>query len=102
MGRGVGHPGSPVKHRPTVTVLPTTDLGRWAVGLAALFFALVLAASVVPRGAALGMACGLAGGVAALMAIVRDGERALSVFAALVPVAIAVAFVLADLISGSP
>jgi uncharacterized protein (DUF2062 family) len=34
--------------------------------------------------------------------VVRDRERAVIVFAALVPLAIAVAFVLAELISGNP
>jgi hypothetical protein len=56
----------------------------------------------VPRGAALGFVCGLAGGVAALTAIVRDRERAVTVFAALLPLAIAVAVVLAELITGNP
>jgi hypothetical protein len=51
---------------------------------------------------AVGLVAGLAGGVAALLAIVQDGERALTVFAALTPVAIAVAFVLAGVISGTP
>jgi hypothetical protein len=95
-------PGSPVKHRPRITIVPTTNLGRWAVGFTLAFFPLVFAAAVVPRGAALGLVCGLASGVVALMAIVRDRERAVTVFAALVPLAIAVAFVLAELISGSP
>ena len=86
---------------PRFTVLPTTQLGRWAVGLAAAFLVLVLTAGVVPRGAALGLACGLAGGVAALIAIARDRERAVTVLAALVPPLIAAAFVLAELIGGS-
>ena len=94
------HPRSPINHGPRVTILPATSLGRRAVALAAVFFPLLFAASVVPRGAALGFACGLAGGAAALLAIVRDQERAVTVFAALVPVAIAVAFVLAELIGG--
>ena len=95
------HPRSPINNGPRVTILPATSLGRRAVGLAAVFFPLLLAASVVPREAALGFACGLAGGAAALVAIVRDQERAVTVFAALVPVAIAVAFVLAELIGGN-
>ena len=102
MSVGAEHPGSPVKHRTRIAILPTTDLGRWAVGLAAAFFPLVFAAAVVPRGAALGFFCGLAGGVAAVMAIIRHRERAVTVFAALVPLAIGVAFVLAELISGNP
>jgi ABC-type Na+ efflux pump permease subunit len=101
MGVGAGHFGSPVGHRPRISFLPTTSLGWWAIGLAAAFFPLVFAATVVPRGAALGFVCGLATGVAALTAIVRDRERAVTVIAAVLPLAIAVAFVLAELISGS-
>ena len=63
---------------------------------------LVFAAGLVPAAAALGFLCGLAGGVAALTAIVRGRERAVSVFAALAPLAVAVAFVLAELITGKP
>lgn len=96
------HPGSPVKRRPRIPILPTTDLGRLAIGLAAAFFPLVFLASVVPRGAALAFACGLAGGVAALAAVIRDRERAATVFAALVPLLIAVGFVLAQVITGNP
>ena len=100
MSVGAEHRGSPVKHRPRITILPTTDLGRWAIGLAAASFPLVFAAGVVPRGAAIGFVFGLAGGVAALMAIIRDRERAVTVFAALLPLVVGVAFVLAELISG--
>jgi hypothetical protein len=64
------------------------------------FLALVPAAGVVPRAAAVGLACGVAGGLAALLAVVRDGERALSVLAALVPFAIGVGFVVAELVGG--
>jgi hypothetical protein len=55
----------------------------------------------MPRGAALGFVCGLAGGVAALTAIVRDRERAVTVFAAVAPLAIAVAFVLVEVLVGN-
>jgi hypothetical protein len=99
---GAEHPRSPVGRRPRITILPTTNLGRWAVGLAVAFFPFVFAAAVVPRGAALGFACGLAGGVAALMAIIRDRERAVAVFAAFLPLAVGVGFVLVELISGYP
>ena len=68
---------------PRTSVLPTTLLGRWAVGLAAAFFALW------PDG-----------GVVALVTIVRARERALTVFAALAPLAFAAAFVVAELIGG--
>ena len=99
---GVGVEQSPVKHRPRITVVPATALGWWAVGLAAAFFPLVFAAALVPSAAALGFVCGLAGGVAALVAIIRDRERAVTVFAALVPLAVAVAFVLTEVITGNP
>jgi hypothetical protein len=78
-----------------------TNLGWWAVGLAVAFFPFVFAAAVMPRAAALGFVCGVAGGLAALIAIARDRERAVTVFVALVPVAIAAAFVLAELIGGT-
>jgi hypothetical protein len=91
---------SPVHHR-RMPVLPTTPLGRWAAGLAVTFFPLVFAAALVPRAAAAGFVCGLAGGVTALVAIVRDRERAVTVFAALVPLAIAVGFGLAELMAST-
>lgn len=98
----VEHGGTPVKHPRRVTILPRTHRGWWAVSLAAAFLPLVFAAGVVPLAAAVGLLCGLGGGVAALMAIVRERERALTVFLALVPLVIAVAFVLVQLISGTP
>jgi hypothetical protein len=98
----VEHPGSPVNPRHRITILPTANRGWWAVGLATAFFPLVFAASVVPRGAAVGFVSGLAGGVVALIAIVRDRERAVTVFAALAPLAIGLGFLLAQLITGSP
>lgn len=91
-------PGSPLKHSRRITVLPATNLGWWAVGLAGAFFPLVFAASVVPRAAALGFVCGLAGGIAALTTIIRDRESAVTVYAALVPLVIGVAFGLSQLI----
>jgi hypothetical protein len=98
VGVGVEHPGSPVTRGPRLTFLPTTRLGWWAVGLGAVFFPLVFAAGLLPRAAALGFLCGLAGGVAAAIAILRDHERAVTVFATVVSLAIGVAFMLAQLI----
>jgi hypothetical protein len=102
MSAGAQHPRSPVDHGRRLTIWPTTDAGRWAVWLAAAFFPLVFAAALVPRAAALGFACGLAGGIAALVAIVSRRERGVIVFAALVPVVIGVAFALTQLITGTP
>jgi hypothetical protein len=89
-----------VEHRPPITILPTTTLGWWAVGLSAGFWAFVSAATVVPRGAGVAFLLGLAGFVTALVAIVRDAERAALVALTFVPALIAVAFVLAELIGG--
>ena len=86
----------PERGNSRVTVLPTTVLGWRAIGLAVIGIVLVLAWTIVPRGAAFGFACGIAGGVAAIVAI-RRGERALTVFAAVVPLVFVVAFVVAEL-----
>ena len=101
MSARADHPGARL-NRPRSRILPTSSLGRWAVGLSSGFFPLVFAATVVPRGAAFGMAFGVSGGAAAVVAMIRDRERALTVFAALLPAAIAVAFVLAEWITGNP
>jgi hypothetical protein len=47
-----------------------------------------------------GLALGLAGGVVGLVAIFRRGERAVTVFAALVPFLNAGVFLLAELLLG--
>jgi hypothetical protein len=91
--------GSPWSRR-RIAVLPTTAPGWWAVALAVASVVLVFAAGEVPRGAALGLACGVAGGGAALVAIARDRERAVTVLASLLPLVIAVGFVVAELIGG--
>lgn len=83
-----------------VVVLPTTKLGWWSLALAVANVVLVLAWSILPGGAALGFASGLAGGMAALIAIVRGRERALTVFAAVVPLGLVVLFVAAELLIG--
>jgi len=88
----------PAKRADRITVLPTTVLGWRAVGLAVSAVILVLAWTIVPLGAAFGFACGLAGGVAALVAVVRRDERALTVFVAVLPLVFVVAFVVAELV----
>lgn len=80
--------------------LPTTQLGKWAVALAAGLFVLEPLWMVLPGGGALGLLSGLAGGVVALVAITRRHERAVLVFAALVPFLLALVFVLAELFIG--
>jgi hypothetical protein len=63
MGVRVEQPRSPVKKRPHITIVPVTVLGRWAIGLAVSFFALVFAAAVMPMAAALGFVCSVSRGV---------------------------------------
>jgi hypothetical protein len=86
----------PESGRRRVTVLPTTVLGWRAIGLAACGIVLVSTWAIVPRGAALGFALAVAGGVAAIVAI-RRGERALTVFTAVLPLVCVAAFVVAEL-----
>lgn len=81
-------------------IAPTTALGRWAVGLALAFPVLVTGWTILPGGAALGLLSGLAGGILALRAITSHRERGIAVFAALLPLVLVVAFVLAELLVG--
>jgi len=96
----------PLLQRPPVekarrAMLPSTRLGRWAVGLAAANVVLLMGWRLMgPLGGFPGLACGLAGGVVALIAIFRHGERAITVFAALLPALFVLAFVAAELIIG--
>lgn len=81
---------------------PSTSLGRWALALALAGFVLMnFAWTLLGRlGGFPGLALALIGGVLALTAIVRRGERSLAVFAALVPFLAVVAFVVAELVVG--
>lgn len=96
MSRETARPDGSSKPR-RFTVPPVTRLGRLAVGLTVVHVALMLAWRVVPGGGGLGLGSGLVAGVVALVAIVRDRERALSVFIAILPLIAVVVFVLAEL-----
>jgi hypothetical protein len=50
---------------------PHTELGWWAVRLAAASVVLLFAWSILPGGALLSFLCGLAGGIVALIAVFR-------------------------------
>jgi len=79
------HQRLPVENRRRVAVAPTTRLGKWAVGLAVASFVLGMGWRLMgPVGGFPMIAVALPSGVAALQAIFRDGERSLTVFAALV------------------
>ena len=86
--------------RRRIPILPTTRLGRWALGFALANPVLVIAWTILPGGAVLGFVSGVTGGILAVRAIRRHGERALSVYAAVVPLVMVVAFVLAELLIG--
>jgi hypothetical protein len=98
--RGLPHPLR-VKKQHRFVVRPTTRLGKWAAGFAAASIVLLLGWRLMgPLGGFPGLACGLAGGVLALGAILRRGERSVAVFAALVPFLNVVVFLLAELLIG--
>ena len=75
---------------------PHTKLGWWAVGLAAASIVLLFAWSILPGGAWLSFICGLAGGIIALIAIIRQQERSWLVWLTLLPMLNVVIFILAE------
>ena len=77
---------------------PSTRLGWWAVGLAAASILLILAWSVLPGGAGLAFICGFAGGVLALIAVIRQHERSWLVFFSILPLFWVLAFILGELL----
>lgn len=79
---------------------PTTRLGRWSLVLALGFFVFNFLWRFLPGGASLALLCGLAGGVAGLVAVFRRGERGLAVYATFFPLLAVVGFVLAELLIG--
>ena len=79
------HERLPIEKRDRFAVAPTTQVGTWAVGLAVASFVLGMGWRLMgPVGGFPMVVVALASGVVALRAIFRDGERALTVFAALV------------------
>jgi hypothetical protein len=92
---------SPAEQGRRVTFRPSTRLGTWSVGLAVASIVLLAGWSVMGRlGGVPGLVLGLAAGVVALLAVVRRGERALTVFAALVPFLNVVVFLVVELVVG--
>jgi hypothetical protein len=92
--------GSHLGRPPGLRILPTTELGRRAAWLAGVSVLLLLLGRWLPLGAALSFLSGLAGSVVALAAILRRGERALTVFVALLPGLFVIGFILAELLVG--
>ena len=75
---------------------PATRLGQWAVGLAAASIPLMLMWSILPGGAWLSFLCGLAGGVIALIAIIRGHERSWLVWLSVLPMLNVFIFILGE------
>jgi hypothetical protein len=80
---------------------PATAVGRWAFGLAVANVVLMFAWRLMgPLGGFPGLVAGLAGGICALVAIIRYRDRAAAVVLAVVPFVLVVLFVLAELLIG--
>jgi len=77
---------------------PSTRLGWWAVGLAMASIVLNFAWSILPGGAILSFICGLAGGVLALIAVIRQHERAWLVFLSILPMFSVLFFILGEIL----
>jgi len=75
---------------------PHTKLGKWSVGLAVASVLLILAWSILPGGAWLGFLCGVAGGITALTAIIRQHERSWAVWLPLLPLAFVLFFIIGE------
>lgn len=89
--------------------LPTTSVGRWAVALFAAFFISVAVTASIDVDLAVGrlnirgafnLLVLIASGVLAAFAIIRCGERALLVFAVLLPALLALGFEASESIFG--
>jgi hypothetical protein len=81
-------------------IRPTTRPGVWAAWLAAGYLLLMPAWRILPGGAIAAFVSGLGGGIVGLVAILRRGERALAVYAAVLPLVLVVVFVAAELLVG--
>ena len=83
------------------SIWPTTRLGRVAVWLAAANVVLMPTWRVLgPLGAFPGLAAGAAGGIVALVAVTRRGERSAAACAAILPLVFVVLFLAAELLVG--
>lgn len=79
--------------------MPTTKLGWWAFWLALAFFPLQMLwypLSFIGLGAIPAFLAGICAGVCAVVAVTRDKERALFVFAAMVPLLFVVFFLIGE------
>lgn len=75
---------------------PSTRTGWWAVGLALASIILNLAWTILPGGAIIAFICGLAGGILALFAVIRQHERSWLVFLSILPMLSVIFFLLGE------
>jgi hypothetical protein len=75
---------------------PATRLGWWAIGLAVASFVLGFAWLFLPAGALISFLCGLAGGIIALIAIIREHERSWLVWLSILPMINVFVFIIAE------
>jgi hypothetical protein len=89
-------------HGHAIHVLPTTRLGRRAILVATGYILFMPLWVFLPGGATLALACGVAGGVGAIVAVKRDHERGLLAYLAIIPLVLVVSFILAEFLLGHP
>ena len=77
--------------------VPHAKLGWWAIGLAIASFLLSFAWMFLPGGAMLSFLCGLAGGIIALIAVIREHERSWMVWLSILPMFGVVVFILGEI-----
>lgn len=87
------------KRAPGVRVLPESPIGWWAVGCAAFGTAFMLAWQLMPFGAWPGFILQVSGGVLALVAIIREKDRALTVIVAVMSMLFLIWFITVELLS---
>ena len=75
---------------------PHTKLGWWAISFAIASILLMFGWMFLPGGAGLSFLCGLAGGIMALIAIIRQHERSWAVWLALLPMLNVFVFLLGE------
>ena len=95
-----------------IHVLPTTSIGWWALGLAGASMMLLFAVpliNLIPGEVGnaaifatytLAFPAGVVGGIMALVAIIRQHERAVTVFLATLPLVMYLVLIVAEVISG--
>lgn len=86
-----------------VYFFPKTKLGKWAVGFGISYFPLMMLwypLSFIGLGGYPALLAGLAGGICALFAILKNGERSFLVYSMLVPFLFVFVFLFAELLGG--